>query len=114
MKYRKKTVIVEATRWFKNGDHPMDNTMRPFEDTGQVPTEPREGEVVRYFRHPNVGGQKICKYCNQKMHHHGWIDTPDYGRTVCVGDWVITGLNNEYYPCKPDVFEKSYEMVNIS
>ena len=26
-----------------------------------------------------------------------------------VGDWIITGVKGETYPCKPDVFEKTYE-----
>ncbi len=25
------------------------------------------------------------------------------------GDWIITGVNGERYPCKPDIFEKTYE-----
>lgn len=28
-----------------------------------------------------------------------------------VGDWIITGVNGEHYPCKPDIFEKTYERV---
>ena len=28
-----------------------------------------------------------------------------------VGDYIITGVNGEQYPCKPDVFEKTYELV---
>lgn len=28
------------------------------------------------------------------------------------GDWIITGIRGEQYPCKPDVFEKTYEPVN--
>ena len=27
------------------------------------------------------------------------------------GDWIITGVNGEQYPCKPDIFEKTYELV---
>ena len=27
------------------------------------------------------------------------------------GDWIITGVNGERYPCKPDIFEKPYEPV---
>lgn len=30
---------------------------------------------------------------------------------VTVGDWIITGINGEKYPCKPDIFEKTYERV---
>ena len=29
-----------------------------------------------------------------------------------VGDWIITGLRGEEYPCKPDIFEKTYEPVD--
>ena len=28
-----------------------------------------------------------------------------------IGDWIITGLRGEQYPCKPDIFEQSYERV---
>lgn len=28
-----------------------------------------------------------------------------------VGDYIITGVNGEQYPCKPDIFEKKYEPV---
>jgi len=28
-----------------------------------------------------------------------------------VGDWLIRGVNGELYPCKPDIFEKTYEKV---
>jgi hypothetical protein len=27
------------------------------------------------------------------------------------GDWIIKGVNGEFYPCKPDIFEKTYEPV---
>lgn len=28
-----------------------------------------------------------------------------------LGDWIIRGVNGEFYPCKPDVFEKTYELI---
>lgn len=28
------------------------------------------------------------------------------------GDWIIQGVANEFYPCKPDIFEKNYEPVD--
>ena len=30
------------------------------------------------------------------------------------GDYIITGVNGEQYPCKPDIFEKTYELVEDS
>jgi hypothetical protein len=111
MKYRKKPVIIEATQWHKNGDHPMDDVMRPFEDTGKIPSEPREGAVVRYYRHPGHPGQIICQKCGNTLHLHGWIDTLEGGHVVCPGDWIITGVKGERYPCKPDIFAATYEAV---
>lgn len=29
-----------------------------------------------------------------------------------IGDYIITGVNGEQYPCKPDIFEKTYEPVH--
>lgn len=31
---------------------------------------------------------------------------------VRVGDWIIRDVNGEFYPCKPDIFEKTYDEVN--
>lgn len=47
--FRKRPIVVQADRWFKNGDHPQDDVFRPFEDTGLLPLAPREGGVVRYI-----------------------------------------------------------------
>lgn len=47
------------------------------------------------------------------MHNHGWIDTLEGGHIVCPGDWIITGVKGENYPCKPDIFEMTYEPVEI-
>jgi len=34
------------------------------------------------------------------------------GKMKCSkGDYIIKGVNGEYYPCKPDIFEKTYEPV---
>ena len=111
MKYRKKPIIIEASQWFKNGDHPLDNVMRPFEDTGLLPKYPREGEIVRYFRHPSITGQHLCPLCGKMFNDHGWIDTLEGGHNVCPGDWIITGIKGEHYPCKPDIFDETYEAV---
>lgn len=35
----------------------------------------------------------------------------DVGHIVCPGDWVITGVQGEHYPCKPDIFAATYEAV---
>jgi hypothetical protein len=45
------------------------------------------------------------------MVDHGWIDTLEGGHTVCPHDWIITGVTGEKYPCKPHIFEATYEAV---
>lgn len=37
------------------------------------------------------------------------INTLEGDMLASPGDWIITGVNGEKYPCKPDVFEKTYE-----
>lgn len=35
------------------------------------------------------------------------------GKMKCsIGDWIIKGVNGEFYPCKPDIFEKTYESAD--
>jgi len=37
-----------------------------------------------------------------------FIQTLEGKMTVSVGDWIIKGVKDEYYPCKPDIFEATY------
>jgi hypothetical protein len=123
-KYRKKPVVVEASQWLKNGDHPNDGTeVFPERNTPGLPStfsplysgeyagQRLEGKVVRYFRRPDVPDDTICRHCRLTMHVHGWIDTKEGGHIVCPHDWIITGVQGEYYPCKPDIFDVTYDRV---
>lgn len=119
-KFRKKPVVIDATLWNKNGDHPLDYNQIHDGFKNGVPyafsPEERkandwEGDVVRYFRHPDVPGGTSCTYCGGRTHDHGWIDTLEGGHRVCPGDWIITGIKGEHYPCKPDIFAATYEAV---
>jgi hypothetical protein len=118
MKFTKKPVTIEATQWFKNGDHPQDySNSRDGLEGGAMRTwtaeEVRalgwEGEVVRYFRRPDISGKSFCRHCGLTMHEHGWIETLEGGHIVCPGDQIITGIKGELYPCKPDVFALTYD-----
>ena len=40
------------------------------------------------------------------------IETLEGTMHANVGDWIITGVHGEQYPCKPDIFEKTYEPVS--
>ena len=37
------------------------------------------------------------------------IQTLEGVMTAELGDWIIKGVAGEFYPCKPDIFEKTYE-----
>jgi len=84
--YRKRPLVIEATQWFRNGDHPE-------------------------ARRPEVGSDRLCEQCGKPMHEHGWIDTLEGVHVVCPGDWIITGVQGEVYPCKPDIFAATYEVA---
>lgn len=97
--FQRKPVIVEAHQWRQNGDHPDDGPSHS------------EGKVVRYFRRPEpeYAGDKLHDRCGYTWHRHGWVDTVLGGHVVCPGDWIITTMQGERYPCKPDIFETTYE-----
>lgn len=117
-RFQRKPTVIEAHQWFKNGDHPQDYASDVFDINSQgemyaISGEERkekgwEGSVVRYYRHPNDHGERRCDKCGVRMHEHGWIDNPLYGYTVCPGDWIIQGESGEFYPCKPDAFDRVY------
>lgn len=119
-KYRKKPVVIEATQWAKNGDHPNDHDTIGLKNPTAQDMEryhdylSMEGKIVRYYRNPLIDGKVDCHKCGKPMHDHGWIETLEGnngGQDVCPGDWIITGISGEHYPCKPDIFEATYEPV---
>ncbi len=122
MKFRKRPVVIEATQWFKNGDHPDDyKADRTGFCDGELIDYPGEharlqgweGGIVRYFRRPDVPDESACRECGLTMHVHGWIDTKEGGHIVCPGDFIITGVHGEHYPCKPDIFAETYDPVGV-
>ena len=39
------------------------------------------------------------------------VSTLEGGHIASVGDWIIKGVKGEWYPCKPDIFEQTYELI---
>lgn len=86
------------------------NAMQPPEKT----EEPEKGEkkpidepvIVKKFRKKPV---IVEAYQTDKETQ---IETLEGTMTASPGDWIITGVNGEQYPCKSDVFEKTYEPVD--
>ena len=86
MRFRKKPVVVEATQWFKMGDHPAVVERNRYEE------KPISPGIVYSTKIPVV-------------------KTLEGEHIVTPGDWIITGVKGEHYPCKPDIFEATYEPV---
>lgn len=85
-KFRKKPVVIEA--------HQFDGT---FESKKKLETE---------FGVPTVD----VKICYGKL--ITWqIGTLEGLHEVSPGGWIIRGVKGEFYPCKPDIFEATYEAV---
>lgn len=108
---------IEADRWMKNGDHPLDyvdDLQDPAGPSGVVTAAHQrennwEGQLVRYFRHPDYDGATVHDVCGKTWHEHGWIDTGSYGHTVCPGDWIVVDALGLPYPVRNDIFELTYD-----
>lgn len=85
-KFRKKPVIIEATEWEGTNESWQDimNMM------GLSNARWRPGEM----------GTKTF-----------YIRTLEGDHLARKGDWIIKGVHGEFYPCKPDIFVKTYEPV---
>jgi len=64
-------------------------------------------EAVQWFKHGDHPEVLRTAYSPSE----GWIDTLEGGHTVTPGDYIITGVKGEHYPCKPDIFAMTYEPV---
>lgn len=87
--FRKKPVVIEAVRWSPLGP--------PVEGVGLNPNGTKGDAPL------------ACGYCQEPTTLHGWVETLEGGHIVCPGDWIITGVHGERYPCKPDIFAATYE-----
>ena len=60
-------------------------------------------DAVQWFK---VGDHPMV-FINDDGTHEIW--TLEGNMRVTPGDWIITGVKGEHYPCKPDIFEMTYE-----
>lgn len=108
--FQRKAGVVEAHRWFSNGDHPGDDTFLVTDNYGGGGFV-SEGKVVRRYRHPYIKGARTCHLCDHIMRDHGWIDEGPKGQVVCPGDWVLTDPEGGHYTCRPDVFVVTHRPI---
>ena len=91
-KFRKRPVIIEAEQFDELAFWAGIDSDTKFLGLFQVKCE-ETGEVVNPDR--------------------GYLEIPTLEGVMRASmyDWIIKGINGEYYPCKPEIFEKSYEEV---
>jgi len=83
--YRKKPVVIEALHW---------------DGTVSAATMVIDWMLA-------LGG--TARYHDDDLPPSLHIDTLEGTMTAAPGDWVIQGVKGEFYPCKPDIFDATYE-----
>ena len=91
-KYRKKPVIIEAVQWRGNNTRELLKALIEVSNTDSI----RKITEKLDFR-----GIKCLE-----------INTLEGVMKASIGDYIIKGVKGEFYPCKPDIFEQTYEEVN--
>lgn len=90
MKFRKKPVVIDAVHYAGGGN---------LEPRGAVPDWLWEALAQGTARYVNGGDPLLLRTLEGTL-------------TVSPGDWIIRGVKGELYPCKPDVFDVTYEPVD--
>lgn len=85
-RFRKKPVVIEAVQFTGNNLF----------------------ECLRFMRTP----EHIVNNLELKATDAPIIHTLEGEMSTSPGDWIIRGIKGEYYPCKPDIFEATYEAVD--
>ena len=83
-KYRKKPVVIESMEF----------------------TNETKDQVYNF-----VTCNKSASFSGGTLHPTLKIQTLEGVMTANIGDWIIKGVQGEFYPCKPDIFEETYEQV---
>jgi len=95
MQYRKKPVVIEAMLW-----------------TGYNYTESEVFMGEAHGRYEIAAPDRGNGWTNGAYANSAKIIATLEGEMRCQpGDWIIKGIKGEFYPCKPDIFEATYEAV---
>lgn len=94
-KFRKLPVIIEAVQYT--------------EDMAKAVIAGTAGNLAPWGLKPQmITDEEGCSYRTGRL----LIPTLEGTMLVSPGDWIITGVKGEKYPCKPDIFEATYEPVD--
>lgn len=90
IQFRKKPVVIEAVRYEGKGN------LYPVDGKHGAPVWLWDALEKKTAEFTNGGDPLV-------------IHTLEGDHTVSPGDWIIQGIKGELYPCKPDIFEATYE-----
>ena len=93
MEYRKKPVVIEAIQW--NGN------------SNKAEVESFVGHKLKY----KVESGTAYEVGVAPPFFSLTVETLEGDMKAMPFDYIIKGVNGEFYPCKPDIFEKTYEIV---
>ena len=93
MKYRKIPVVVDAIEWTGENQREMFDFLTNYEKTDDYMSASGEHFIID---HNVVKGGLVIK-------------TLEGEHIASIGDYIIRGVAGEFYPCKPEIFEKTYE-----
>lgn len=97
MKYRKKPIEIDAVQWFSFGDHnAVLNYHEAYDEGYRMYSDPTDEGLATHLN--SYKGKGLIKTLE------GWYE-------VSPGDFIITGVKGECYPCKEDIFNITYEKV---
>lgn len=93
MKYRKIPVVVDAIQWTGENQREMFDFLTNYEKADDYMSASGEHFIID---HNAVKGGLVIK-------------TLEGEHIASIGDYIIRGVAGEFYPCKPEIFEKTYE-----
>lgn len=94
-KFRKKPVVIEARQLTKDSLFPLMNWV-----------DAEGGKTGEWCWDDNDDQFIVERYLT--------IETLEGNHKALEGDWIIKGVAGEFYPCKPDIFEMTYEPAGES
>lgn len=98
-KYRKRPVVIDAWQW--------PGVRCPLSEIATAPDWVKEAEVV-YAGEAKPGQLRVTVDMGG-MNPRITVSTLEGPIFASPGDWIIRGIKGELYPCKPDIFDATYE-----
>ncbi len=67
---------------------------------------------ARQYTRNGLEAERVAKWCEGEQTNDGIIiHTLEGDHLGEYGDWIIKGIEGEFYPCKPNILEKTYDKV---